>query len=66
MRCCAVLVCCMQDSDISAELHATTLVALLEHLQLQDVTLVMHDWGGEWLSGHRCATMCEVCCCTPS
>ena len=39
--------CTLQDSDTTAELHATTVVALLEHLGLQDVTLVMHDWGGK-------------------
>lgn len=37
----------LQDSDITADLHATTVVALLEHLGLQDVTLVMHVWGGK-------------------
>ena len=42
---CAAFV--LQESDVTAELHATTVIALLEHLQLQNVTLVMHDWGGE-------------------
>lgn len=36
----------LRESDITTELHATTVIALLQHLQLQDVTLVMHDWGG--------------------
>lgn len=37
----------LQDRDVTTELHATTVGALMEHLQLQDVILVMHDWGGE-------------------
>lgn len=45
--CVCVLGGVLQDTDSTAELHATTVLTLLEHLQLTDVTLVMHDLGGE-------------------
>lgn len=41
----------LQDSDITAE---------LEHLQLTDVTLVMHDWGGEECLTRVVSTGCAL------
>ena len=35
-----------QDRAYSAQEHTENLEALLLHLDLRDVTLVMHDWGG--------------------
>ena len=35
-----------QDRDYSAEEHCDNLDALLRSLDLRDVTLVLHDWGG--------------------
>ena len=34
------------DYDYRLERHVANLVALVEHLDLRDVTLVGHDWGG--------------------
>ena len=35
-----------QDADYAPEAHARRLEALIEHLQLQQITLVVHDFGG--------------------
>ena len=35
-----------QDYDYSLTQHISNLKHLIEHLQLQDITLVAHDWGG--------------------
>jgi pimeloyl-ACP methyl ester carboxylesterase len=39
----------LQDSDITTELNASSVVALLDHLDVTSATLVMHDWSG----GHK-------------
>ena len=35
-----------QDRDYTLQSHTENLVALVEHLDLQNITLVMQDWGG--------------------
>jgi cis-3-alkyl-4-acyloxetan-2-one decarboxylase len=35
-----------QQYDYRLTQHIANLVALIEHLDLQDITLVVHDWGG--------------------
>ena len=34
------------DASYLPQLHAANLAALIEHLALDDITLVVHDWGG--------------------
>jgi pimeloyl-ACP methyl ester carboxylesterase len=36
----------MHPGSITLELHMQTLMAFINHVQLRDIVLVAHDWGG--------------------
>lgn len=42
----AVLCYSVQGPGFTAELHASSVIALLDHLNLDNVTIAMHDWAG--------------------
>lgn len=40
------------DRDYTLETHTENLVALIDHLDLQNITLVLQDWGGPIGTAH--------------